>query len=512
MMNSKKLETILVVEDEPEVRNYLELSLRCTGYAVEKMENGEEAIQYLEENDYNVSLVLLDVVMPRKNGLVTLQQLRRTHKDLPVLMLSGASNTATIVEAMKYGANDFLAKPIANADLAAAVQKAIAASAHRPLSPVTIREPKESVKVDSSRQPVVCGAWMTKMAPFLKQVGASDAPVLIQGETGVGKEVVAGFLHAHSPRAGRPILKLNCAALPSELVESELFGFERGAFTGAFKSKPGKFDLADTGTLMLDEIGDMDFKLQAKLLQVLQDQQFERLGGRATVRVNVRVIAATHCDLEKAIAAGRFREDLYHRLNVITVHVPPLRERVDEIPALCEFFLAKYAQSGSEHLEIPRPLRDALAAYRWPGNVRELENYMRKYLVLRDPELLAEELRARMKSKEATLSLDSRTEGSAANSQPVLVQVSEARRKMEAEVILNSLNKTRWNRKQAAVMLGIDYKALLYKMKKLGLEDKESAIPDIKASLGVEENEDCESPAVSYPARSGWASAANGSI
>ena len=506
MQPNRKLETVLVVEDEPEVRSYLELSLRCHGYAVEKMEDGEEALQFLERGANNVSVVLLDVVMPRKNGLVTLQQLRRTHKDLPVLMLSGASSTATIVEAMKYGATDFLPKPIGNAELAAAVQKAIA-STSRPTLPPAVRETREPVKIESG-QSMICGAWMNRMASFLKQVGASDAPVLIQGETGVGKEVVARFLHANSPRANRPFLKLNCAALPSELVESELFGFERGAFTGAFKNKPGKFDLADTGTLMLDEIGDMDFKLQAKLLQVLQDQQFERLGGRDTVRVNVRVIAATHCDLEKAIAAGRFREDLYHRLNVISVHVPPLRERVDEIPALCEFFLAKYAPPGSERLEIPRPLRDALAAHRWTGNVRELENFMRKYLVLRDPVLLTEELRSRIKNSLA-LNIPSSATPPDAPPQPVLVKVNEAQRRMESEVILNALNKTRWNRKQAAAMLGIDYKALLYKMKKLGLEDKEANAQPADSQPAAESPADADDVPGAYPARGAWARVAH---
>jgi len=259
-------------------------------------------------------------------------------------------------------------------------------------------------------------------------------------------------------------------------VESELFGFEKGAFTGAFKNKPGKFDLADTGTLLLDEIGDMDFKLQAKLLQVLQEQQFERLGGRETVRVNVRVMAATHCDLEKAIAAGRFREDLYHRLNVISVQVPPLRERVDEIHPLCEFFLARHARPKSELPDITLPLREALLSYGWPGNIRELENFMRKYLVLRDPDLLVAELRARTQNREPSISIVSQPAQQPVNgaANPSLAKVGEVQRQLEAKAILNALNKTHWNRKQAAALLGVDYKALLYKMKKLGLEGKDS--------------------------------------
>ncbi|MCC6586627.1 MAG: sigma-54-dependent Fis family transcriptional regulator [Bryobacterales bacterium] len=478
MRSGSKNETILVVEDEPEVRSYIEVLLRCQGYNVQNTENGEEALEYLDNFGSNVSLVLMDVVMPRKNGLATLQQLRRSHKNLPVVMLSGASSTPTIVEAMKGGASDFLAKPVSHTELVEAIEKALSAS------PVyTAPFPEAAGKGSSPRngsagQSFLGGAWMRRMTPYLKQIGASDAPVLIQGETGAGKELVAGFLHTNSSRANRPFLKLNCAALPSELVESELFGFEKGAFTGAFKSKPGKFDLADTGTLLLDEIGDMDFKLQAKLLQVLQDQQFERLGGRETVRVNVRVLAATHCDLEKAIAVGRFREDLYHRLNVINVCVPPLRERMDEIPALCQLFLAKHATPGTEPPEITRSLLDALTSYRWPGNVRELENFMRKFLVIRDAEMLTADLHTRMRPRESAVAVTSPGSEPAVPAEtpkPSMEKVTEAQRKMEAEVILGALNKTRWNRKQAASMLGVDYKALLYKMKKLGLEDRQSA-------------------------------------
>jgi two-component system, NtrC family, response regulator AtoC len=468
--NNNKQE-ILIVEDEPEVRSYLELSLRCQGYIVHNTEDGEEALQFLEQQGDSISLVLLDVVMPHKDGIATLRQLRHTHKNLPVVMLSGASSTATIVEAMRSGAHDFLAKPINHAELASAVQKALVSYPRH-----TMEVAREPYTFDASGQSLVCGVWMRKMAPFLKQVGVSDIPVLIQGETGVGKELVAKFLHAHSSRADRAFLKLNCAALPSELVESELFGFEKGAFTGAFKNKPGKFDLADNGTLMLDEIGDMDFKLQAKLLQVLQDQQFERLGGKETVSINVRVLAATHCDLDKAIGAGRFREDLYHRLNVINIQVPPLRERVDEIPALCQALLKKHTPTELDPPDLTRRLLDALTSYRWPGNVRELENFMRRFLVVREPERMIEDLRARTRARETVVAMTSPVAAPAdIVREPSLTKVNEAQRKMESEVILGALNKTRWNRKQAAAMLGVDYKALLYKMKKLGLEDKEAA-------------------------------------
>jgi len=240
---------------------------------------------------------------------------------------------------------------------------------------------------------VATSPWTRKLKLFLDRVGAADVPVLLQGETGVGKEMLARQICACSPRAKRPFLKLNCATLPSELVESELFGYERGAFAGAFRNTPGKFEMAEGGTILLDEIGDMDFKLQAKLLQVLQDGEFSRLGARETVRVDVRVIAATHCDLERAIADGRFREDLYYRLNIIRIEVPPLRERREEILPLARFFIGKHTKPGDAPVEINPHLSRTLMAHLWPGNIRELENVMRTLVVLGDPDRAAEDLR-----------------------------------------------------------------------------------------------------------------------
>jgi two-component system response regulator AtoC len=304
----------------------------------------------------------------------------------------------------------------------------------------------------------------------LERVGNSDVPVLLQGETGVGKEVLARQLHARSPRARKPFLKVNCAALPSELIESELFGYERGAFTGAFRNKPGKFELADGGTILLDEIGDMDLKLQAKLLHVLQDQEFERLGGREPVRVNVRVMAATHCDLEAAVREGRFRADLYYRINVISIKIPPLRERRDEILDLAEFLLAKHAPAGCRPPAVPAVLRQALLAYDWPGNVRELENVMRRYLVLQDAEMIARELSLRSLAQPmGAVASPAVNLLEPANGTSPLRKVEEAKRHAERDAILAALNTTQWNRKQAAALLGVDYKALLYKMKKLGI-------------------------------------------
>lgn len=312
---------------------------------------------------------------------------------------------------------------------------------------------------------------MQRIQSLLGRVGGSSAPVLINGETGAGKEVVARAVHANSPRATKIFLKLNCAALPAELVESELFGYERGAFTGAHQRKAGMFEMANGGTLLLDEIGDMDVKLQAKLLQVLQDQQFQRVGGGETVQVDVRIIAATHRDLPEWIRSGRFREDLYYRLNVLHIRIPPLRERKEDILPLAERLLRKHG--GDAPLAPLTPaLEQAMLEYDWPGNVRELENLMFRYVVLRDAADLLRELRERQARRGGGAAPDHAPvsrEDAAEERHSALGEVAKANREAEAAVIFDALNQARWNRKRAAQALGIDYKALLYKMSKLGI-------------------------------------------
>jgi len=328
------------------------------------------------------------------------------------------------------------------------------------------REPTFAKKVpgDSGRllhaAPVLTrSSRMRQIDNLVRQVGHSDVPVLLQGETGVGKEVLARQIHSHSNRREGPFLKLNCAALPSELIESELFGYQRGAFTGAFKDTPGKFEMAQGGTILLDEIGDMDVRLQAKLLQVLQDGEFQKLGSAEVVSVDVRIMAATHCDLRKGIREGRFREDLFYRLNVITFQVPALRERKEEIISLANYFLAKHSEPGIPTPQIGLELSNTLLAYNWPGNIRELENTMRKYLVVRSEELVVEEIRSLAAAGLNTLPPDEHS------------IIDNVKNKAEFEVTMDALQKTRWNRKQAARLLKIDYKAFLYKLKKLGIKN-----------------------------------------
>lgn len=331
-----------------------------------------------------------------------------------------------------------------------------------------------------------CSRWAERMSPFFDAIAEADIPVLIQGETGVGKEVMARRLHECSPRASGPFVKLNCAAMPAELIESELFGYERGAFTGAFASTPGKFELAQDGVLLLDEIGDMDVRLQAKLLQVLQDQQFYRLGAKVSSKVNVRVFAATHCDLETAILQKRFREDLYYRLNVASITIPPLRERSEEILLLAEFFLRKHSMPNRPRPELTPNLRQALQAYQWPGNVRELENLMRKYIVMPTAELIIEDLQGRSQRRseaQAAEPVNAPDTGPSDSGSPgpgrsiegggaanyTMAQIDQFKREAEAEAIVAALEAARWNRKRAAAMLEVDYKVFLYRMKRLGI-------------------------------------------
>jgi two-component system response regulator AtoC len=492
---------ILVADDEPESRDYLQLALRRPNFVVDFAEDGEEVLNVLAAGVDTPSLVILDVRMPRKDGITTLKEIRFQNLNLPVIMLSGLSSVGSMAEAMESGANKFLTKPVSHEELRRNVDLLLPSTR-------AVSGPARSGKGELNLK---AGEWIRKMDPLLKRLAASDVPVLLQGETGVGKEVLARHIHEQSLRAGKIFLKLNCAALPPELVESELFGYERGAFTGAFKSTPGKFELANGGTILLDEIGDMDLRLQAKLLQVLQDREFHRIGAKEATQVDVRVIAATHRELETRIEQGEFREDLYYRLNVLNIVVPPLRERLDEIIPLASSFLKKHAAADMFLPEIGPALRTALLRHSWPGNIRELENVMRRYLVVRNPEVIAEDLhrlnsraasRNRRPAWKAVGDVPSRWAASAPSDVPELyedsameqparplpsnagqylpesadaenselVKLDQARKAAESEVIMKALYSTQWNRKRAAALLGVDYKALLYKMKKLGID------------------------------------------
>jgi two-component system response regulator AtoC len=471
MQIQKNGHTILVGEDEMEVRGYLQMALKCLGYAVELAQDGNEVLACLQSSGSQISAVLLDLMMPNRGGMEILEEIHQIAPGVPVIIVSAASSPVDVVTAMKNGATDFLSKPVALDDLRDTIGRALEAKAREIVTPVRNTDPVTGSFVGTNPR-------MREIHALIGQIGWSEAPVLIQGETGSGKEVLARELHAQSPRANKLFVKLNCAALPSELVESELFGYERGAFTGAFQKKAGMFEIADGGTILLDEIGDMDVRLQAKLLQVLQDQEFQRIGGKAAIKVDVRVMAATHCDLEKSITERTFREDLYYRLNVINVVLPPLRERPEDIGPMAEFILRRHTPQNTPLVPITSKLKEAMTAYRWPGNVRELENIVRRLLVLRDADLVARELlaKANRRSRPAVVTgiAEAPQETEAAS---ILDQVNKAKHQAETEAILAALQSTRWNRKQAAMLLEIDYKALLYKMKKLGVEDRAPRFP-----------------------------------
>ena len=471
MQSSTNGPTILVGEDDLELREYLVTALNALGYSVELAQNGDQVLAYLRSGS-EVAAVLLDTMMPNCDGRETLSEIHVMNSTLPVIMMSGWSCTQSAVAAMKCGAAEFLREPVSQGSLQKALTRAL--EMRSASSAASVRATSVVTKAFFGSNPV-----MMEIQSRLTQIAWADAPVLIQGETGSGKEIIARELHAQSPRANKPLLKLNCAALPPELVESELFGYERGAFTGAFQKKAGLFETADGGTILLDEIGDMELRLQAKLLQVLQDQEFKRVGGQETIKVDVRVMAATHRNLECAILERTFREDLYYRLNVVSLHVPALRERKEDILAIAQFLIQKHAPKDVPAPGLTRELMHTMMNYNWPGNVRELENFVRKLMIFRDCSSLTRELEAKVARQLALVAPLAETKPVAdaefVDDSPVLEQVIKTKEQAEADAILAALNCTRWNRKQAAARLKIGYKALLYRMKKLGMED--SPIP-----------------------------------
>jgi two-component system response regulator AtoC len=377
---------ILVVDDSDGVRSYLATLLELRGFSVDTAGDGGTALALLRAGAAPDG-VLLDVMMPG-GGLETLREIRESHPNLPVLMLSVVGKTATIVEAMQLGAADFLNKPFEEEELVAALRRALGRGEEEKRAAVP-----EPAALDA---PLWSGTAMREARAILERIADTDVVVLIQGESGVGKEIVAREAHETSVRSAGPFVKVNCAALPGTLLESELFGYERGAFTGAHARKPGKFEQANGGTIFLDEIGEMSPALQAKLLHVLQDGRFARLGGNQEIAVDVRVVAATHRDLAKLVSLGTFREDLYFRLNVVNLVIPPLRERREELPLLIEYLLRR--ASGRYRKGVPvlsARLVRTLTRHHFPGNVRELENLLKRIVVLGSEDAVMRDLLAR---------------------------------------------------------------------------------------------------------------------
>jgi DNA-binding NtrC family response regulator len=487
------------VDDDSAFAGYLRTFLSLRGYDTRAFSRGDELLAAIKESD-PPDIVLLDVMMPGMNGLETLRALKAAKPDLQAIMLSGREQASTIVEAVRLGAADYVVKPdepegLGEIALDAAIKSAIEKT--RLVSEIT--ELRQQLNDDQDRAFLFWGdnPEMQTIAQVIEQVSDSDVTVLIRGESGVGKELVARAIHHRSSRKDRPFVKVNCAALPAELLESELFGHEKGAFTGAAAVRVGKFEQADGGTIFLDEIGEMKAALQAKLLHVLQDGQFERLGSNKPIVVDVRVVAATNRDLDAMLAKGDFREDLYYRLKVIEVTVPPLRDRRAEIPHLTEFFIDKYARRYKRPVrQLSAELQQLFQSYEWPGNIRELENMVKRIVILQDEQLVIREMTrtARPVAAYATAAAGSPGSAIATADEPVEIESSIGDRQdaestpqevpvrsrladvakaaaMTAErtIIEETLRTVRWNRRRAAEQLGVSYKTLLNKIKECGI-------------------------------------------
>jgi two-component system response regulator AtoC len=449
---------IMVVDDDESVRTYLLEFIASSGYQGVAAGSGQEALDLLKSGQAP-ELIVLDVMMPKMDGIETLSRIRDLG-DIPVLMLSAVGQAKIVVQAMKLGVVDYLTKPFEDDDLELALDRVFETRRLRQ-DVAQLRQ-----ELEGHADELVCiNPKMIHIRDLIRQIADTDATVLICGESGVGKELVAKAVHRHSHRADRRFVRVNCAALPAELLESELFGYEKGAFTGALREKPGKFELADRGTIFLDEIGEMSPHLQAKLLHVLQSGEFSKLGGKREIKVDARVVAATNKNLEHAIADGTFREDLYYRLYVVKIDVPPLRQRKEEIPVLCEVFLKQFLSQyrRTEPSCIPERLKTLLMDYHWPGNVRELENMMRRWVILQDEKYLIAELTQR--------ALDTESAPQASQTEPV--SLKEARRQRSAEVerdmILKELLANHWSIKKTAEHLKVSYRGLQYKIKEYGL-------------------------------------------
>lgn len=458
--------SILVVDDEPSMLTYAKTLLGVDNYSVEVASSGEEALRRIQHSP-QIDLMLLDMAMPQMDGLQTIEACKKARPEQRIIVLSCISDTRTVVQAIKLGALDYMTKPFYKSELDAVLKRCL----------VTPTSKKDTIQVAEDTRSVGKvqlesldnDLFFLAASPAMKQIRAQvalvakvDVPVLLLGESGVGKEIVARLIHRLSPRANKPMLKVNCAALPLDLLESELFGYEAGAFTGATRPKPGKFELCNKGTIFLDEIGEMNPLLQAKLLHVLQDGQFARLGGRCNISADFRTLAATNINVQEAIAGKKFREDLYYRLNAFTISIPPLRDRHEEIPLLFKHFMnlfcERYATAAMGYSE---KLINACLQYHWPGNLRELENFVKRFIVLQDENLAIAELEARSNGL-AFMALES--DGGT----PELGLKSLVRNlkdKAEPKAIEEALTAVNWNRKLAAVRLNISYKALLYKIK-----------------------------------------------
>jgi DNA-binding NtrC family response regulator len=439
---------ILVIEDEEKLRRVVGVHLSSAGYQVKAAGTAEEGIKHADEAD----LVLTDLKLPGMSGMELLEKIRAQNDGAPVIVMSAYSTVENAVEAMKKGAVDFIPKPFSLDHLSVVVEKALEVRKLRNEN----RELREALGQKYQFENIIGrSAAMQEIFATVTRVAGTRATVLLAGESGVGKDMIARAIHHHSPRRDRPFVKINCTAIPENLMESELFGYEKGAFTGANVSKPGKFETADTGTVFLDEIGDVPAAIQVKLLRVLQDREFERLGSNRTMHTDVRVVAATNVDLRAALEQGTFREDLYYRLNVVPMDIPPLRERKEDIPYLVEHFARKFGG------EISEPAMERLMSYHWPGNVRELENVVeRSILLAKGPRVEPDDV------KIDTGGARPRAVATTDHFLPEGMTLDE----YEQSIIREALKRANGNKSQAARLLGLTRNALRYRLAQMGIE------------------------------------------
>ncbi|MFB3828005.1 MAG: sigma-54-dependent transcriptional regulator [Bryobacteraceae bacterium] len=444
---------ILIVEDEDKLRRVIELQLAGSGFEVDKAASAEEGIKLAERAD----LVITDLRLPGMDGLELLERMRRQNMLAPVVIMTAFGTIETAVQAMKAGAVDFLLKPFSLDHLMTVVNKALEVRALRDENRQLREELGRRYQFDNI---VGRSGPMQEIFATVARVAPTRATVLLAGESGVGKDLIARAIHFHSPRRGRPLVKINCTAIPENLMESELFGYEKGAFTGAVGAKPGKFEQADTGTVFLDEIGDVPPSIQVKLLRILQEREFERLGSNVTRHIDVRVVAATNVDLRAALEQGTFREDLYYRLNVVPINIPPLRERKEDIPFLAQHFIQKLAaDSGSRVEGLTGAALARLMAYHWPGNVRELENVVERSLVMCSGSML----------DAADIKLDT-SERPRNHGSPAFLPDGVTLDQYEQEIIREALRRAGGNKSQAARLLGLTRNALRYRLSQMGME------------------------------------------
>jgi DNA-binding NtrC family response regulator len=446
--------TVLVVDDEEKLRRVVELQLKTAGFEVEQAGSAEEALKLTDGAD----VILTDLRLPGISGLELLASLRRQDSHTPVIVMTAFGSIETAVDAMKAGAVDFLPKPFSLDHLMTVIKKALEIR--------TLRDENRELRAELGQRYefdniVGRSDSMRDIFGTVERVAPTRATVLLCGESGVGKDLIARAIHHHSPRDGRPFVKINCTALPENLMESELFGYEKGAFTGANTTKPGKFEQADTGTVFLDEIGDVPASVQVKLLRILQEREFERLGSNKTRHIDVRVLAATNVDLRAALEQGTFREDLYYRLNVLPINIPPLRDRKEDIPFLADHFVKKLRKDlGASAQSISEAAIQRLLEYRWPGNVRELENVIERSMVLATgPTLEAADIKLDLAPKPRTAAV---TDGFL----PDGMTLDD----FERSIIREALHRADGNKSQAARLLGLTRNALRYRLSQMGIE------------------------------------------